>query len=566
MASDPDTAARIIHVLKRSPAGLTITDIAQRVQLNRNSTAKYLDMLLVSGQVEMQSYGTARVFSASKRLPLQTILSYSTEYLLVLNRHLRIVQINDPFLEFCRQDRENLIGEDFRTVDIPIITSPVLSSRIQGALESEAPMVVFDCSYGEESLYFRGKIYPTVFEDGERGVTIVLEDVTAEKKAEIALQSSEERFRRIVERTYDGIVSLNRKGEITFASPSITCILGYTPDELHGRDCRNYIPEERHQALEVAARRLLSGEELQFPDMQTIRKDGTIGFCEAFACPIIENKEIVGIQVVGRDITERRRAQEMQSFLAALIESSDDAIIGESPDGRILSWNAGAERIYGYTREEAASQPISLLVPPDMMDELLMLRKNVRKGRRVDRFESVRRHKDGRLIDVAITLSPILDSNGAMIGISTINRDITEQVKIRKEQQKSEETIRALLNASAYSAILTDTEGNILASNDMGVAHLGCRSLYEILGMPIQDFFSVENSRYIEMQAIEPARMKMPITFQKEIDDRVFLVTIHPITDRIGEVIQFAVYSEDITRKLGEQSISARACGTEDSR
>jgi PAS domain S-box-containing protein len=121
-----------------------------------------------------------------------------------------------------------------------------------------------------------------------------------------------------------------------------------------------------------------------------------------------------------------------QAYLAAIVESSDDAIYGKALDGTVLSWNRGAERIYGYSAEEIVGRPVSILVPPTKPDEVPQILERVKRGERVSHFETARVRKDGEVIDVSLNVSPILDASGKIIGASTTARDITDQKKMRE--------------------------------------------------------------------------------------------------------------------------------------
>ena len=134
-----------------------------------------------------------------------------------------------------------------------------------------------------------------------------------------------------------------------------------------------------------------------------------------------------------RDITERKRAEEALSRLAAIVESSEDAIVGKTLDGTIMSWNAGAERMFGYSAEEVKGRHISMLAPPDRPCEVPAILERIKRGERVDHFETVRVRKDGRRIDVSVTISPIKDAAGKVLGASAIKRDITEQKRANEE-------------------------------------------------------------------------------------------------------------------------------------
>jgi PAS domain S-box-containing protein len=133
------------------------------------------------------------------------------------------------------------------------------------------------------------------------------------------------------------------------------------------------------------------------------------------------------------DITGRKRAEEIAQRLASIIESSDDAIISKDLNGIITSWNKGAERLFGYTAEEAVGKPVTILIPPTRQDEESAILEHIRRGERVDHYETVRQGKDGSLVEISLTVSPITISEGKVIGASKIARDITERK--RREAQ-----------------------------------------------------------------------------------------------------------------------------------
>jgi PAS domain S-box-containing protein len=134
-----------------------------------------------------------------------------------------------------------------------------------------------------------------------------------------------------------------------------------------------------------------------------------------------------GVVTLVNDITERRRAEELQATLASVVQSSNDAIISKNLAGMITSWNRGAERILGWTEREALGQPIFLIIPKELYEEELRILERLRGGERISQLETRRVHKDGSLVDLLLTISPVFDSEGAIIGVSKIGRDITER-------------------------------------------------------------------------------------------------------------------------------------------
>src|SRR5262249_42362788 len=138
---------------------------------------------------------------------------------------------------------------------------------------------------------------------------------------------------------------------------------------------------------------------------------------------------------------DRKRAEEAQARLAAIVESSDDAIVSKTLDGVITSWNAGAERLFGYTAAEAVGQPITLIIPPERHGEEPAILERLRRGGRVDHFETMRVAKDGRRLDISLTISPVRDGQGRVIGASKIARDITERKRAEQQQRRLQEEL-----------------------------------------------------------------------------------------------------------------------------
>lgn len=129
------------------------------------------------------------------------------------------------------------------------------------------------------------------------------------------------------------------------------------------------------------------------------------------------------------------KPEEMAAWLAAIVESTDDAIIGKNLEGTILSWNSGATNLYGFTREEALGKPISIIVPSERENELPMIFDQLRKGKRVDQFETTRMRKDGRIVPVSVRISPVLSHQGVVIGASALARDISEELRTKAERE-----------------------------------------------------------------------------------------------------------------------------------
>ena len=196
------------------------------------------------------------------------------------------------------------------------------------------------------------------------------------------------------------------------------------------------------------------------------------------------------VQRLHRHIVELRREGETLSRMAAIVQSSDDAIIGKTLDGVILSWNPAAEGMYGYSAEEAIGRPVSFLVPPERPDELMHILEKIRHGDRVDHYETVRVGKAGQRIHVSLTVSPIRDATGEITGASTIARDITERKRSEEALRESEERYRDLVEHSEDLIFTHDTEGKLLSVNRALVRLLGYWRAEELIGRKLSDFLA----------------------------------------------------------------------------
>ncbi|MGO8765016.1 MAG: PAS domain S-box protein [Limisphaerales bacterium] len=251
-----------------------------------------------------------------------------------------------------------------------------------------------------------------------------------------ALEDSAERLRAILRTSVEGIITIDERGIIESFNPAAEAVFQYRAEEVIGQNVKLLMPEPyRHEhdgylknyhrtghAKIIGIDREVAGR----------RKDGSVFPMELSVSEMRLSARRMYVGFV-RDLTERKESEKALGHYAALVESSEDAIIGKSLDGIITSWNRGAELIFGYSRAEAVGKPILMLIPEERKDEEPGILARIRRGEAIEHYETVRHRKDGKLIDISVTVSPIRDPDGKIIGASKVARDISVRKQLEKE-------------------------------------------------------------------------------------------------------------------------------------
>jgi PAS domain S-box-containing protein len=288
------------------------------------------------------------------------------------------------------------------------------------------------------------------------GVVLVFRSIAERKRAERALRQSEGELADFFENASVGLHWVGPDGTILRVNQAELKLLGYTREEYVG----HHIAEFHDDQVVIAdiLQRLSAGETLRDYEARMRCKDGSIKHVLVDSSVLWDHGQFIHTRCFTRDITDRKRAEEIQARLAAIVESSQDAIISKTLDSRILSWNAGAERLFGHMAGEAIGQPITILMPADRQDEERVILERLRRGERVEPYDTVRVSKEGRRIDISLTVSPVLDSANRVIAASAIARDITA----RKRAEHRLAIQHGVTQALAESAALNDAAPTIL--------------------------------------------------------------------------------------------------------
>jgi len=346
----------------------------------------------------------------------------------------------------------------------------------------------------------------------------------------------------IISTTLDGIItSWNTGAERTF---------GYKAEEIIGRHVTTLIPLELHHEEDEITAKLKRGESVEHYETVRLTKEGRrIDISLSISLLWDAEGKVVGAAKVARDISERKRNEVALARLAAIVSSSEDAIISKTLDGTITSWNAGAERIFGYTAEEMIGRHITTLIPKELYDEETDILARLSRGERIEHFDTVRVRKDGRRIDISLTISPMRDSSGKIIGASKIARDVTEQRKHEIELAR----LAAIVSSSEDAIISKTLQGFVTSWNNGAERIFGYRA-DEMMGRHITTIIPQElhaEEERIIAQLAKGERIEHYETVRLAKDGRRvdISLTVSPIRDASGRVVGASNVSRDVSER-----------------
>jgi PAS domain S-box-containing protein len=377
----------------------------------------------------------------------------------------------------------------------------------------------------------------------------------ARERAERELRESKERIANILESITDAFIVLDKEWRFTYVNPQaeqIFALLNKSRANLLGKSFWQEFPDLVGTPMEENFRR--AGTEKLKVEFDTFYP----ALNSWFLVRAYPSRD--GLSIYFVDISERKQDERATGLLAAIVDSSDDAIVSKNLDGIITSWNKAAERIFGYPAEEAVGRHVTLIIPDDRREEETDILSRLKRGERVDHFHTIRVRKDGSTLDVSLTISPVRDSSGRIIGASKVARDITAQRRAEVALRESEERFRAIVQATPECVKVVGPDGTLLAMNSAGCSMVEAGGDNEIIGQSVYGLIAPEfRQRFIEFNENVCNGNKGQIEFQiigLRGTRRWMETHAVPMRDKsTGQTVQLAVTRDVTARREADEKL-----------
>jgi PAS domain S-box-containing protein len=488
--------ARIKNFLKGSAKGYTVTEISHAIDINRNSVAKYLDVLCISGAVELKVIGSAKIYTLTKRIPISSILSLSSDYLFVLDGDFVVTYVNENVLNFEKKTSEDIVGKSVDSAGFLLLSIHDIDRILKECTQGKDILKEIEVKNNGKTWYFRAKFVPSILENGKRGILIILDDISEIKqyqrdlektvldrtkeltqtsttlKKEIkshrevknAFQDSERKYQTLIELAQEGIWTFDAEGNTSFVNQKMSEILGYSKGEMLGKSIVSCTAANDRTYLEEKLARIKTGNNEHF-DLVFLKKDSTPSYTRLSASPRMgeKGKFIYGLFVVS-DVTALKKADdalvESELHYRTIIETSPNGILVLDLEGTIQLGNIQAAAMLGYsiTSELTGKNFFDYVTPNDLENSRAHLKKTLEKG--YSKYYECRLiSKDSTAFCAEVSVSTIPDHTGRPSGFVCVLSDVTEQRKADYLVRKSEEKHRSLVEGISHIIFTTDTKG-----------------------------------------------------------------------------------------------------------
>ncbi|MGA1848244.1 MAG: PAS domain S-box protein, partial [Thermoplasmatota archaeon] len=556
----------IMKNLRSNPQGLSVSDMSRILGLNRNSTAKYLDILLYTGRVEIRKVGRAKLFHITQRIPISAMLDFSSDLILGIDDELRIIEVNDNFQRFFHIKKEMLLDRKIDSTDLPIFTRVEELGLLKESFNGKDSSIDMEVPLGEVMKYFRVKLIPTILADGKKGTTVILENISDRKAAQKMVDESEEKFRSIYQAARDAMI-ISGPGGLFECNQATKTMFGCQDRDFMARKFHFFSPptqpggEDSQVLMKEHTRKALRDGSARFEWVHR-RFDGSNFKTEIILAPI-EFHSKKAILAVIRDMSERENMEtalrENEEKYRVLFEGSPDAILLLDEKG-IFQCNESTKAIFGLDSvEELRGKHPAEISPPFQPDgevsrtKANRLLKEAFRGR-IIKFGWEHLRKDGSLFHADVTLARTVIGKRPVLQ-ATI-RDVTDIITIQRELKEREERFQNILS-SLHGAFIGLIDDKFRYQGFWGAQLL--RELHDIepgmmIGRSCLDFAPPEKrnefKKVLEVMFSEGRPMTLEVEGLFRETKYHFLMSFSPIFSGDGEITAIVQYASDTTEKF----------------
>jgi PAS domain S-box-containing protein len=492
MILDQEKITRIKRLLKVRPKGLTISDISHNLKINRNSVAKYLEILLITGQVEMRMYGNAKVYYLSNRVPVSSMLKFANELILVLDSDMRVVEANDNFFSYFPVKKEDLIGTSITSSPVNNVNGFRIDEIARSSLETGEVSREISLTQDTTIKYLTIKVVPSVFDDGSKGITLIFEDITEKKEVEDRLRISEAKYRAIVEDQTELVNRFDKDLNILFVNPAIVQYMGRDEKQLIGQSILESIPASERPGVEEQIRNLTPENPVCVVEHRSFDKDGNSHWLQWTNRALFDDRgNLIHYQGVGRDITGRKESEQALLIKNFALASSLNGIGIADLSGSLTYANKSFLSLFGYREEaEVIGKPIGIFAHsnPNADGDIRGVWAALKEqGRWSGEIQAMT--KNGDTFTAILNASVVRDQSGTPLCMMASFFDITDIKKTREELKMKDTAIESSLTAMA----IFDRDFNLIYANDAFLSELRIKKS-AVHGRPAREIIALFQS------------------------------------------------------------------------
>lgn len=467
--------SRIKEILKDHPQGLNIRSISKEVNINRMSVAKYLEVLTARGSVDFRVVGNSKIFFLAQQVPPSTLFKYSSHLIVVLNQHLRIIQVNDAFLKYSDTSKQELLNSKMDETGIDIIDNPDILSAVSDQLRGIEKRIELDIENESGSFFYSVNLIPIVFEDLTPGIILLYEDITKRKKTEIALKKSKEKYETLFNCVNDAIVITDLKGRFLEVNDTFIERFGYSREELLLLEFR---PEyfdlaECYKSIKSKSNELFENSPFLFETV-VATKHGVL-IPHEISCQLIDYMGEKVILCIGRDVSRRNKdddtLKESDILYRTIFENTRIPTIVIAEDNLITLANTVCENITGIPKDDIIGRDFMEFVHQDDIEQILKYHQIRRVDQNLAPNNYVFRLMDsaGDVHECLMNINMIAGTNCSIASIT----DITEYMEIIDNLKKNEKAYMEFLYNIGVPIFETGAYGNITYLNKMAMIKTG---------------------------------------------------------------------------------------------